>query len=134
MIAPIDLQEAWIAYLKSIPATISPVTVAEVREDSWKGEQFAYPNIRIKVDHTIPDINPNCNNATGLTMIEIFSEQKSSKEADTIAKNIATYLHGRKFTASGIKFAGTIVEQIGGAVAQSDLVWKAEIQIRTLMS
>ena len=134
MITPDELQIAWIAYLKSIPATISPVPVVEVRESNWKGDIFTYPNIRVQIQDVIPDTSPQCSRITGNVIIQVFSEQKSSKEAQTIAGNIAKFIHGKSFTTSGVKFHGIIVERITGVlpVDETMLTWRSEIHLRTL--
>jgi hypothetical protein len=136
MITPRDLQIAWITYLKSVPAIISPVPIIEVREDSWKGDVFTYPNIRIQVVNVVPDINPQCNRGVGITVIKVFSEQKSSNEGSAVAGAIANLLHGKNFTSSGVKFSGVIVEWVTGPMPTDEtmLTWKSEIRIRTLMN
>lgn len=134
MITNSQHQAAWVAYLKSIPATISPVPVVEVREASWKGDVFTYPNIRVRPVSITPDPNPNCPITIGDIAIDVFSEEKSSKECDDIAGAIANYLHGRKFSQSGVKFAGTTVTSLEAAIAESEVVWRSTVNLRTTMS
>lgn len=135
MITNTEQREAWVQYLKS-QATVTNLLFdpTEIRESSWKGEIFTYPNIRVRAINVIPHINPACAQTVGNIALEIFSEEKSSKQADEIAGVIANFLHGKKFTASGIKFWAIVVTDLVAAVAESDVVWKAEIQINTLMS
>lgn len=134
MITPRQLQIAWIAYLKTLPATIAPVPVVEVREASWKGTAFTYPNIRVKVVDTLPGVGPCV--TTGNTILEIFSEQKSSNEGDLVAGNLAAYLHEKKMTFAGIKFTSILVERVTGAepATEDQLTWKSTVEIQTLMS
>lgn len=135
MITNTQQREAWVQYLKSQSSITSLLTDPnEIREVSWKGELFSYPNIRVAAVNIIPHINPSCNQSNGNIIIYVFSEEKSSKQADLIAGVIANFIHGRKFTASGIRFWATVVTDLVAAVAESDAVWKAEIHLNAWMS
>ena len=130
-----DRGEAWVQYLKSQVAITGLLDDPnEIRESSWKGEIFTYPNIRVRAINVLPHINPECAQTMGNVAIEVFSEEKSSKQADEIAGTIANFIHGKKFTSSGIKFWATTVTDLVAAVAESDTVWRAEIRLNALMS
>lgn len=136
IISPYQMQMAAIAYLKSnVAITSLLLDPNEIREDSWKGTDFSYPNIRVKILRTSPYTREaNCSQTSGEWILLIFSEQKSSKEADSIAGTIANILHGKKFTNSGVNFYSTLVEFVTGAEAIGDTVWISEIHLRSLMS
>lgn len=135
MITNTEHREAWVQYLKS-QASITGLLLDpnEIREASWKGELFTYPNIRVRAINVVPHINRECAQTTGTIAIDVFSEEKSSKQADVIAGAIANYIHGRTFSSSGIQFWMVTVTDLVAAVAESDTVWRAEIQINALMS
>lgn len=133
MKTPKEVQTAWISLLKANTAIIAPVTADEVRESQWKGDKFAYPNIRVRVLDCSPNPSLSCP-TTANTVLLIYSEEKSSNEADTIAGNIANFLHDKKFTASGVKFFITKVERVTGAEAEGDVTWRSEVHIRSQMS
>lgn len=133
MKTPKEVQTAWITLLKANTATIAPVSADEVRESQWKGTDFVYPNIRVRVVECAPNPNVACPTAA-LTIILVYSEEKSSNQADTIAGNIANFLHNKKFTASGVRFFMTSVERVMGAEAEGDVTWRSEIHIRSQMS
>lgn len=136
IISPYQVQMAVIAYLKgnaSVTALLPDSN--EIREDSWKGADFSYPNIRVKILRTAPNSREaNCSQTLGEWILLVFSEQKSSKEADLIAGAISNILHGRKFSSSGVAFFSNFVEFVTGAEAIGDTVWKSEIHLRSLMS
>lgn len=134
MIDIIDVQSAWISRLKSLTSITSLLANAdEVREDSWKGDVFLYPNIRVKVIEILPNINAQCWDESS-TILKIFSEEKTSREADLIAGVVAEYLHKRSFSQNSIKFWSSVVERLVGADPIGDTVWKAEVHLRNLMS
>jgi hypothetical protein len=135
MITNTQQREAWVQYLKSQASITGLLTdPLEIREADWKGEIFSYPNIRVQAVDVRPHINPNCAQSYGTVIISVFSEEKSSKQADQIAGAIANYIHGNTFTASGVKFWMVSVSDLIAAIAESDVVWKAEIHVSTLMS
>lgn len=105
MISNVDIQSAWIAKLKANTAVTSLVSSVEVREDSWKGTDFVYPNIRVRLTLLSPQIpNNNCRIFKSDVTIMCFSEQKSSKLADQIAGVVAEQFWGHPFSSSGVKF------------------------------
>lgn len=133
MITNTQQREAWITYLKSKAAITSLLTdPLEIRESDWKGELFTYPNIRVRAVEVRP--HPSCAQTFGTVIISVFSEEKSSQQADLIAGAVANFIDGKTFTVAGIHFWMVMVSSLVGAIAESDVVWRSEIQINTLMS
>lgn len=133
MITNTQHREAWVQYLKSQASITSLLTdPLEIREADWKGEIFSYPNIRVQAISVRPHLA--CAQTIGSISILVFSEEKSSKQADYIAGVTANFIHDRKFSSSGVKFWAVTVTNLVAAIAESDTIWRAEIQIDTLMS
>jgi hypothetical protein len=111
MISNDDIQAGIIAYMKSKPAIVSLLSKAgDIKESQWMGTDFTYPAIRVYVDFspTIPPCSPDDANIG----IEVYSEQKSSAEAQNIAGVIHGIFHGHPFQSTG----ATIVNGIGNVI------------------
>jgi hypothetical protein len=104
MISNADIQASWIAKIKATSTITARVPAAEVREDSWKGQTFSYPNIRVKLGSLMPTTPNNCQIFRSEVSIRVYVEQKSSKTADEIAGIIATAFWGKPFTNGAVKF------------------------------
>ena len=99
------LQEAWIAYLKAQPTVVNLLTnggANEIKETQWQGDTFSYPAIRIYIDE-MPNV-VTCSPETIEVYIDVFSEQKSSKEARHITAALEALLKKTQFSQNGIKF------------------------------
>lgn len=101
MIGNSTIQAAWIAKLKANTSITALVPAVEVRENSWKGQTFSYPNIRVKLTNLAPD---KCQLLRSDVAIYCFSEIKSSKQADDIAKVVTEQFWLHPFTYGGVKF------------------------------
>lgn len=123
MISNASIQAAWITKLKANTAITALVPAVEIREESWKGTIFTYPNIRVKLgDLTPQNKNKNCQVFNSTVSILVFVEEKSSKQADTIAGVIATAFWGETFTSNGVRFAGITLDSVAPAeVPESDV-------------
>lgn len=105
MISNDAIQSSWISSIKSKAAVTSLVSAAEVREDSWKGTNFVYPNIRVKLTRLAPQIpSKDCQLFISDVDILVFGEQKSSRTIDQIAGAVVQEYWGRSFTMAGVKF------------------------------
>lgn len=105
MISNNDIQAAWIAKLKANGSVTALVSSSEVREDQWKGTDFVYPNVRVRLTNFAPTTpNNNCQIFRSDVSILCYSEQKSSKLADQIAGVVTTQFWGHPFSSSGVKF------------------------------
>lgn len=123
------VKAAWIASLKSQPTLtallLSPGST-EIRETQWQGSDFDYPAIRVAVDF-MPSIN-RCGPDNSDVTIEIFSAEKSSKQAVHIASVIQGLYHGHTFKASGLMFNTVIVRKVHKA-QRSIYAWIAKMDI-----
>lgn len=105
MISNVTIQSAWIAKLKANTSLTALVSAAEVREDQWKGTDFIYPNVRVKLTSLSPTVPfNNCLIFKSDVTILCYSEQKSSKLADQIAGVVTESYWGHPFSSSGVKF------------------------------
>ena len=111
------IQQAWITKLSSNTNITARIPAVEIREDSWKGTDFTYPNIRVQLGDLVPQVpSPNCTVFQSHVSILIFSEQKSSKQADEIAGIVAQEMWGKSFTLNGVKFSGIMLKSVSPAV------------------
>ena len=128
---PLSFQEAWIADLKTYSAVFNSGTSTnpfplEIRETEWQGTDFTYPNIRVSLDF-MPSIN-GCGPDDADVYIEVFSEEKSSKEATTIASMIVGLYHKHPFTSGGVDFS-TVVVRKASAPERSIYAWVSKVHI-----
>lgn len=137
MIGNDQIQTAWITETKSRTNITALVPAIEVREDLWKGERFSYPNIRVKLGELTPtNRNPDCNSFRQVASLLVFIEQKSSKQADQIARVIATEYIGKSFTSDGIKVYSITLESLVPAHVpeEDENSWLAIVNLNTLVS
>lgn len=100
-----DVQADWIASLKSKTAITSLLIgggAGEIREAEWQGDKFTYPNIRVSVD--IMPSTRDCGPMDAEILLEVFSEEKSSKQGAHIASVIHPLYHARPFTINGHRY------------------------------
>ena len=124
------IQSAWIVKLKSISALTARVPAVEIREDSYKGNTFTYPNVRVKLGPLTPTTNQNtCQVFRSDCDIIVFIEQKSSKTADEIAGIIAAALWGHPFTSGTVKFNSVNLTSVipAGVPEWDSESWAAEV-------
>lgn len=137
MIGNSDIQAAWIAKSKAFTAITSQVPAVEIRENQWKGTNFSYPNIRIKLGDLTPNTsNPNCQIFKSPVSFLIFTEEKSSKQADDIAKVICNEFWGKSFTVNGVRFSGIVLDSVSPADVPEDDTnsWMASVNFTALVS
>lgn len=127
-----QIQGAWIAKLKANSAVTALVPSVEIREDLWKGSTFTYPNIRVKLGNLTPQ-NPssNCQVFRSEVSILVFTEQKSSKQADDIAGVIATQFWGRPFSSNGVRFVSITLDALVPAEVpeRDENSWMASVNL-----
>lgn len=106
-----DVQKDWIASLKSKSAITSLLAngAEEVRECEYQSDKFLYNNIRVGVDFTPPI--EGCGPSDADIYIEIFSDEKSSKEAMRIAGLIQTTYHKIPFSINGRRYSTVVVRK-----------------------
>jgi len=89
-----EIQAAWVSYLKSNANILAQLDdTDEIREDGWKGAEFTYPNIRVRIIDNTPEAGRDCNLHSVTISTMAFSEQQSSQQADRIAGIIMDELH-----------------------------------------
>lgn len=124
-----QIKAAIVARLKANATIVALLLDAnEIREAQWKGTEFSYPNIRVRV---MPDGNrptpANCNYSIIRIGIAVFSESDNSKEADQIAGIIADELHTQSFSSTGIAFTNLKVEMLVPAIGDDERLWISEV-------
>lgn len=137
MIGNSDIQAAWIAKSKASIAITSQVPAVEIRENQWKGTQFSYPNIRIKLGDLRPLTKSNrCLQFESLVSFLVYTEEKSSKQADDIAEVICNEFWGKSFTVNGVRFSGIVLDSVSPAdVPETDQnAWVAIVNFTALVS
>lgn len=104
----------------------------EIREMSWMGTDFAYPNVRFRVIDNSPI--QDCDISSVLASFIVYSEGLSSLEADEIAGIIKDILHKRSFSSNGYAISQSYVTSLIPAIAQEEKVWRSEVIFRAKMS
>lgn len=137
MIRNDQIQTAWITETKSKTNITALVSAVEIREDLWKGTDFSYPNIRVKLGELTPTANnANCNTYRQTASLLVFIEQKSSMQADQIAGTIATEFIGKSFTENGVRVYGITLDALVPAHVPEDdpNSWLAIARLNTMVS
>lgn len=119
------IQAALVAYLKGKTALTSALKdgAEEIRENTWKGTEFTYPNVRVDLTSNKP--NPDCPQPIGITF-QVYSEYPTSYEADNIAGIIVDILHGSQFQQSGLKFGMDVINTIP-AISNGVNLWRSDV-------
>lgn len=137
MISNEDVKAGIIQKLKTISVVIALVPAVEIREYQWKGTEFSYPNIRVRILANEPMSNDNCNTATVKSSIQVFTEEDSSLNADDIAGVIADQLHGHSFTSQGISFmfrVTGITPATAAGLVDNLRTWRSEVLATAIAS
>lgn len=135
MIRNDQIQTAWVAELKSRSNVTTVVTSTEIREDKWKGTNFSYPNIRVKLTKLSPYTPFNdCQVFRSELTILVIGEEKSSKSVDEIAGIVATEFWGKGFTNSGVKVTKVgLMSIIPSYVPEDWDAWVSEVNFECLV-
>jgi hypothetical protein len=121
-----QIQAAWIARLDGIATILAELDdTDEIREDFWQGDEFSYPNIRVRIVSNTPQAGRDCNLHDIVIGTQVFSEEASSQQADRIAGIIMTELHDTQFTSNGIAF-GVRTSDLIPAVRTDERTWRSE--------
>lgn len=138
MISNEDVKAGIIQRLKITTAVIALVDAVEIREYQWKGTEFTYPNIRVRLLSNVPMLNDDCNAATVKASIQVFTEDDASFNADDIAGVIAFALHGHTFTSHGISFifrvTGVTPAVSAGINGSNVRTWRSEVLASSIAS
>jgi|SRR5690348_10725929 len=134
MISSLKVQTSTIAWIKARPAMIAPIVVDEVRESEWQGNQFVYPNIRVRVLDLSNLLRNRCNVTDAPIDIIINSNQPSSLEAETIADAVITGMQGRTFTQSGVRFTSIIARQTPAFRVEGEGIWRSVVHLQAIVN
>lgn len=102
----------------------------EVREFNWKGQEFTYPNIRVRINSITPF--HDCYQRLDASIM-FFSETASSEECETAIGVIANEYHEESFTQNGIRFSEIGVDPIP-AISENVRTWRGEVQLNCLIN
>ena len=126
-----DVQAAWVAYLKAQTNLTSLLANnGQIKESQWQGDEFSYPAVRISVDF-YPSVNGCIPRAT--IFISVFSEEKTSKQASTIAGVIQRLVHRKPFTSVGVTSFMVLVEEVLHP-DRSIFAWQSQVKVKTLIA
>jgi hypothetical protein len=121
-----QIQSAWVDYLKANTTILAELSDNdEIREDNWQGDEFSYPNIRVRIVSNTPMEGRDCNLHDVVIGTLAFSEQASSQQADRIAGIIMTELHDKQFVSENIAF-GVRTSDLIPAVRTDERTWRSE--------
>lgn len=122
-----DVQAAIIASMKGKSSITSLLSgSSDIKEMQWQGTDFVYPAVRVNVT-MLPAVNGCLDTAE--VSIEVYSEQKSSDQASTIAGAIYTSYHRHPFKQNGIQFPTVVVTRID-APERSIYAWVSRIALK----
>jgi hypothetical protein len=121
-----QIQAAIVAYLKGKSDITDQLNdgAEEIREDSWQGRDFTYPNIRVRLISNEPQPK-QCDLHSVSFSCMVFSEDASSQQSDRIAGIINDTLHDKSFQSNNISFSARTTSLVP-AIRISERTWRAE--------
>ena len=134
MITNNEIQAALISKLLANTTVTDELDDAEeIRENEWQGTAFSYPNIRVRMISNDPLENTPCTQTKISAGFQVFSEDASSQEADTIAGIIMNALHDKPFSQDGLLIALRMNDLIP-AIRSNMRTWKSEVLMNGIVS
>lgn len=129
-----EIQAALISWLKSNSTIIAELDAGatEIREDQWQGDEFTYPNIRVRMISNTPQ-SSDCNFSEFSCAFQAFSEDSSSLEADRIAGIINNELHEKAFQSNNIAFTFQVTDLVP-AIRSDRNTWRSEVIVNGIAS
>lgn len=123
-----NVQADWIASLKSKTSITALLAngAEEIRGCEYQSDKFTYNNIRVGVDF-MPSIE-GCGPDDADVQIEVFSDEKSPKEAMRIAGLIQTTYHKIPFSINGRRYSTVVVRRIPKP-DRSIMAWVVKVPI-----
>jgi hypothetical protein len=126
MVSPVLVQAAAVAKLLADTALIAVTT--DIREANAQLDDFAYPNVRVKLMSQAPVTNGNCHTRLSDLVLEIlsFSETPSSQECQNVLFLAHQALFGQLLTDT--TWRSVRLDSEGGPegpVRVSPRVWRA---------
>lgn len=136
MIPNDDVQAAIIARLKAGTAVVAALnSSSEIKEAQWQGTDFLYPAVRVQIGTQQPDrASPFCNYGYLPFVIRVYSEQKSSQQADDIMGIVNNYLHGNYAAGTGCILNYIECVGLSGAIRITDQLWQSEASYLSLLT
>lgn len=126
-----NVQAAWVAHLRNQPTLVALLpSAANIKELQWQGDEWTYPAVRVSVDF-YPSINGCIPRAS--VFISVFSEEKTSKQASTIAGTIQRLIHRKPFTSVGVTSFMVIVQEVTHP-DRSIFAWQSSLKINSLIA
>lgn len=136
MIPNDKVQASLVAFLKSQAPLIAMLSATgDIKETQWQGTEFVYPAIRVVLQQHVPSVvdNDNCNYDNLNFMIDVYTEDASSKNCDIIAGMVNNYLHHQQINQSNVRFF--FIRSIGldHAVRQDTRLWRASVKFKSMI-
>lgn len=123
-------QAAWISYLKSQTQLVALLDSSlQIKENQWQGDEFKYPAVRLYIDY-MPSVN-GCGPDDIDVTIDVFSEEKSSKQVAHISAVLQSILQKHPFTQNGIKFPLVWVKKVDKPI-RDIYAWRSCLHIKGL--
>lgn len=130
-----------LGYLKSISAVTNFLitegsSASEIREINWKGTDFEYPAIRLRIIRNEPD-SSDCDRSNIVASWLVFTEDQSSANADKLSGIIASYFESKQFSSSlqGSDYSVSLGRiTLVPAFSVGELVWRSEVILEGLIS
>lgn len=101
----------------------------EIREASYQGTVFAYPNVRIELGTQIETGEPPCYSEIPFT-VYCHSEENSSKQANELAGFVNDALIRKNFSGTGFTSGRIITDGTISARRTTERIWQAVCQFR----
>ena len=124
-----EIKTAMISSLKGKSAVTSELDdTDEIREFNWDGQNFTYPNIRVRINDNLPSPGSDLCLANTDIDIFVFSEEASSTQANRIAGIIADEYHKKSLNSEGLFFTRFTVNIIP-AIKSDKLTWRSQVNL-----
>lgn len=136
MISNHIVQAALISKLKASSTITNALnSSADIKEEQWQGTDFLYPAIRVKIGSQTNDRkSPFCSFGYLPFTLRVFSEMKSSMEADTIAGLVNTVLHGSYAIGTNMILNNIECLSLIGAIRVGEQLWQSQIDYISLLT
>ena len=111
-------------------------SATEIRESQWKGTEFEYPNVRVRMIRNVPDVG-NCIKSDISFSVQTFTEDQTSAMCDEISGIIGAYFQTRQF---GVSLFGSTYNFGCGAVTLIPAIslgtntWRSEVIVTGYVS
>lgn len=126
-----QVRAAIIANMKANATILATLTdTDEIRESSWNGTEFSYPNYRVRINRLAP--YRDCYQEFEAS-IYCYSEKQSSQEAEEMVGTVANVYHETAFTQNGIHFTSVYADLIP-AIKETNLEWRGEVILRSAIN